>query len=67
MYLKKRQTDSMAAYFYALGFSILHIVLFGVMFTFKWVDLEQAKAFDQEMIPEVQQRLAKFKGSHSHH
>lgn len=54
MYLKKQQTDTMAVYFYSIGFSLQHFVLFGVMFTFKWVDIEQAKAYDLEIRDKVQ-------------
>lgn len=57
LYFKKQQTDTMAVYFYSLGFSLLHFVLFGVMFTFQWVDLEQAKTFDQEIRGDVERLL----------
>lgn len=57
LYFKKQQSDSMAAYFYALGFSLIHFVLFGVMFTFQWTDIEQAKAFDLEIRSEVERQL----------
>lgn len=49
LYLKKQQIDNMAVYYYAMGFSLFHFVLFGVMFSFKWADQQAAKDFDDQL------------------
>lgn len=57
LYLKKQQIDNMAVYYYAMGFSLFHLVLFIVMFSFSWADLEAAKDYDLQIRSELDEKL----------
>ena len=64
-YLKKNMTNLLAAFYYCVGCSLVHMAMFITILIVKWPDVEAARKVDLDYIASIRKKDPEFFRRHT--